>query len=54
MHQKREYSKDDLDRVRELGRNNASVTAVASAPDFVNAYPKIHQQTMERYVDAVS
>lgn len=23
-------------------------------PDFVNAYPKIHQQTMERYVDAVS
>ena len=31
MPQKREYSKDDLDRVRELGRNNASVTAVASA-----------------------
>lgn len=31
MHQKREYGKDDLDRVRELGRNNASVTAVASA-----------------------
>ncbi len=25
-----------------------------SFPDFVNAYPKIHQQTMERYVDAVS
>ena len=23
-------------------------------PDFVNAYPKIHQQTMERYVDDVS
>ena len=26
----------------------------AATPDFVNAYPKIHQQTMERYVDAVS
>ena len=25
-----------------------------TCPDFVNAYPKIHQQTMERYVDAVS
>ena len=23
-------------------------------PDFVNAYPKIHQQTMEQCVDAVS
>ena len=23
-------------------------------PDFVNAYPKIHLRTMERYVDAVS
>ena len=26
----------------------------SKSPDFVNAYPKIHQQTMERYVDAVS
>ena len=31
MPQKREYSKEDLAKVLELGRRNASVTAVASA-----------------------
>ena len=35
------------------GEWNTMVEAPAP-PDFVNAYPKIHQQTMERYVDAVS
>lgn len=31
MPQKREYSKENLSKVLELGRRNASVTAVASA-----------------------
>lgn len=32
----------------------SSFTEKKFSPDFVNVSPKIHQQTKERYVDAVS
>jgi len=54
-----EFIKEDINRKSSRRRLTIIPTTICNArcwfcPDFVNAYPKIHQQTMERYVDVVS